>query len=104
LATCTSTTPTMSAFTAQRVREWLGRVGVKTLFIEPGSPWENGYVESFNGKLRDELLARDTRRRIAEKFGHDLAAIVQDAQKRQATSGHEIWRPKPKPSAASPNP
>jgi len=45
-----------------------------------------------------------TRRRIAEKFGHDLAAIVQDAQQRQATSGHEIWRPKPKPSAASPNP
>lgn len=45
-----------------------------------------------------------TRRRIAEKFGHDLAAIVQDAQKRQATSGHEIWRPKPKPSAASPSP
>ncbi len=38
------------------MREWLGRVGVKTLFIEPGSPWENGYVESFNGKLRDELL------------------------------------------------
>jgi transposase InsO family protein len=41
------------------VREWLGRVGVKTLFIEPGSPWENGYVESFNGKLRDELLDRE---------------------------------------------
>jgi len=43
-------------FTARRVREWLGRVGVATLFIEPGSPWENGYCESFNGKLRDELL------------------------------------------------
>ncbi len=43
-------------FTAKTVREWLGKVGVKTLFIEPGSPWENGYVESFNGKLRDELL------------------------------------------------
>lgn len=43
-------------FTATAVREWLARVGVKTLFIEPGSPWENGYVESFNGKLRDELL------------------------------------------------
>jgi transposase InsO family protein len=43
-------------FTARAVREWLGRVDVKTLFIEPGSPWENGYVESFNGKLRDELL------------------------------------------------
>jgi transposase InsO family protein len=34
-------------------------VGVKTLFIEPGSPWENGYCESFNGKLRDELLDRE---------------------------------------------
>ena len=43
-------------FTATVVRNWLARVGVKTLFIEPGSPWENGYVESFNGKLRDELL------------------------------------------------
>jgi transposase InsO family protein len=48
-----------SEFTATKVREWLSRVGVKTLFIEPGSPWENGYVESFNGKLRDELLARE---------------------------------------------
>jgi transposase InsO family protein len=45
-----------SEFTATAVREWLERVGVTTLFIEPGSPWENGYVESFNGKLRDELL------------------------------------------------
>ena len=43
-------------FTAKVVREWLGRIGVRTLFIAPGSPWENGYVESFNGKLRDELL------------------------------------------------
>ena len=48
-----------SEFTAKRVRAWLGRVGVKTLYIEPGSPWENGYVESFNGKLQDELLARE---------------------------------------------
>ena len=39
-----------------RVRGWLERLGVRTLFIEPGSPWENGYCESFNGKLRDELL------------------------------------------------
>ena len=43
-------------FTASVVRKWLDRMGVKTLFIEPGSPWENGYIESFNGKLRDELL------------------------------------------------
>ena len=46
-------------FTAKTVREWLGRVGARTLFIEPGSPWENGYCESFNGKLRDEILDRE---------------------------------------------
>jgi transposase InsO family protein len=38
------------------VRKWLASIGVKTLYIEPGSPWENGYVESSIGKLRDELL------------------------------------------------
>ena len=43
-------------FTGKAIREWLTRFGVKTLFIEPGSPWENGYIESFNGKLRNELL------------------------------------------------
>ena len=46
-------------FAAKAVRKWLERLGVKTLFIEPGSPWENGYIESFNGKLRDELLNRE---------------------------------------------
>ena len=46
-------------FTARAVRDWLARVGAQTLFIEPGGPWENGYVESFNGKLRDELLDRE---------------------------------------------
>jgi len=45
-----------SEMTAKIVRHWLGQVGAKTLYIEPGSPWENGYCESFNGKLRDELL------------------------------------------------
>ena len=43
-------------FVAKAVREWLAELGVTTLFIEPGSPWENGYIESFNSKLRDELL------------------------------------------------
>jgi len=47
-------------FTARAIRKWLSRLGVKTLFIEPGSPWENGYIESFNGKLRDEFLNRET--------------------------------------------
>ena len=46
-------------FTAQVVRRWLKRLKVGTLFIDPGSPWENGYNESFNGKLRDELLNRE---------------------------------------------
>jgi len=43
-------------FTARLVRRWLARLGVQTLYIEPGSPWENGYNESFNAKLRDEFL------------------------------------------------
>ncbi|MGB2965026.1 MAG: IS3 family transposase [Anaerolineales bacterium] len=46
-----------SEFTAKKVREYLSRLEIKPLFIEPGSPWENGYIESFNGKMRDELLA-----------------------------------------------
>lgn len=48
-----------SEFTAKAVRDWLTRLGVQTLFIEPGSPWENGYAESFIGKMRDELLNRE---------------------------------------------
>ena len=46
-------------FVAKELRKWLDQADVKTLFITPGSPWENGYVESFNGKLRDELLNRE---------------------------------------------
>ncbi len=45
-----------SEFTAENIRCWLQKIGVKTLYITPASPWENGYIESFNGKLRDELL------------------------------------------------
>ena len=48
-----------SEFTSKMVRGWLGRVGVKPLFIQPGSPWENGYNESFKGKLRGELQNRE---------------------------------------------
>ena len=46
-------------FTCRVVKQWLDNTGVKTLFIAPASPWENGYIESFNGKLRDELLNRE---------------------------------------------
>ena len=47
-------------FTARAVRDWLQVLGVKTLYIEPGSPWQHGSIESFNGKLRDELLNGET--------------------------------------------
>ena len=45
-----------SEFTSKMLKNWLHKLKVKTAFIEPGSPWENGYNESFNGRLRDELL------------------------------------------------
>ncbi len=45
-----------SEFTAENIRRWLQKIGVKALYITPASPWENGYIESFNGILRDELL------------------------------------------------
>ena len=53
-------------FTAREIRKWLARMGVRALFIEPGSPWENGYIESFNGKLRDELLNREVFNTLTE--------------------------------------
>ena len=53
-------------FTAKAIIGWLNRPGVKTLFIGPGRPWENGYTESFNGKLRDELLNREVFYTLAE--------------------------------------
>ena len=43
-------------FIAEALRDWIRAVGAKTAYIEPGSPWENGYCESFNGRMRDELL------------------------------------------------
>jgi putative transposase len=53
-------------FIAAALREWITMVGAKTAYIEPGSPWENGYVESFNGKLRDELLNGEVFYTLAE--------------------------------------
>ena len=71
-------------FIALRLRKWLSAVGAKTLYIEPGSPWENGYCESFNGKLRDECR-RDLlfveggasgNRAVASALQHGAAAFV----------------------------
>jgi len=53
-------------FASKAVRKWLKKAGVGTLFIEPGSPWENGYIESFNGKLRDECLNGEVFLSLAE--------------------------------------
>ena len=65
-------------FTAKLVREWLERIGSKTLFIEPGSPWENGYNESFNGKLHIPLKSATHsalfRPAVPEYSGHLIGA------------------------------
>jgi transposase InsO family protein len=53
-------------FAAKAVREWIAAVGAGTAYIEPGSPWENGYVESFNSRLRDELLDGEVFYSLAE--------------------------------------
>jgi putative transposase len=85
-----------SEFTAKAVRRWLGRIGVQTLYIKPGSPWENGYNESFNSKLRDELrngeifttlreaqvLIEHWRRHYNTVRPHSSLAIVRRLQKR----------------------
>jgi len=48
-----------SEFIAKTVQKWLSENRIKTIYIEPGSPWQNGYVESFHGRLRDECLNRE---------------------------------------------
>jgi len=53
-------------FIAQAVRDWIGAVGAKTAYIEPGSPWENGYCESFNARFRDEMLNGEVLYRLRE--------------------------------------
>ena len=68
------------------VRRWLGRVGVETLFIEPGSPWENGYNESFNGKLRDELLNGEIFYSLAQ------AAVLLEQWRREYNTGRPPQR------------
>ena len=86
-------------FTARAVREWLGRVEVKTLYIEPGSPWENGYVESFNGKLRDELLNREVFDTLLE-----AKALIEDWRKEynHVRPHSSLGYPPPAPEAILP--
>lgn len=90
-----------SEFAATAVREWPAKVGVRTLYIEPGSLWENGYVESFNGRLRDEL-------RGGEVFDTVLEArvLIERWRVRYNTARPHSWlgyRP-PAPAAIWPPP
>jgi len=88
-------------FTAALVRGWLERLEVRTLFIEPGSPWENGYNESFNGKLRDELLNLEVFASVGE------ARVLVEAWRREYNEvrPHSSlgYRP-PAPAAVQPAP
>jgi len=88
-----------SEFTATAVRDWLGRVGVKTLYIEPGSPWENGYVESFHGKLADELLEREVfdtlheAKVLVERWRHHYNTVRPHSALGYRPPAPEAWTP-----------
>ncbi|WP_186402184.1 IS3 family transposase [Sphingopyxis sp. P1IMeth2] len=91
-------------FIATAVQEWLAKVGVKTLYITPGSPWENGYCESFNGSLRDELLNGEIFYSLAE------ARILIEAWRRHyntvrphSSLGYRPPAPEAVPSPVSPS-
>ena len=90
-----------SEYTAELIRLWLVALQVQTLFIEPGSPWENGYVESFNGKLRDELLGRE----ICYTLTEAQSLIERWRREYKTVRPHSArgYRP-PAPEAISPTP
>jgi len=66
-------------FVSKKVRHWLKASGVQTLYIEPGSPWENGYIESFNGKFRDEFLNLEIFDTLLEAKVHLRQKYLQNA-------------------------
>ena len=98
-----------SEFTATAVRDWFGRVGVKTLYIEPGSPWENGYNESFNGKIRDELLNGEIfytlaeARILIERWRHHYNTIRPHSSLGYRPPAPQTILPKPTPSTYAAN-
>jgi putative transposase len=87
-------------FIATELREWVKTLGVKSLFIEPGSPWENGYIESFNGKLRDELLNRELfytlleAKVLIEKWRRDYNTIRPHSSLGYKPPAPEAWKEK----------
>jgi transposase InsO family protein len=81
-------------FVAKAVQEWIAAVGAKTAYIERGSPWENGYIESFNARLRDELLNGEISYTLRE------AQIVIESWRRQLRQQYyERTRDAPSPAA-----
>jgi putative transposase len=80
-------------FVAKAVREWIVAVGARTALIEPGSPWENGYCESFNSKLRDELLNGEIFYSLAE------ARVIIEAWRRYYNTERPHSSPGYKPPA-----
>ena len=88
-----------SEFIATAVQKWLGQVGVKTLYIPPSSPWKNGYNESFNGSLRDELLNGEIFYNLAG------AKVLIEAWRRHYNTAHphsSLGYHPPAPEAATP--
>ena len=90
---------TVPSFVAKAVRDWIAAVGAKTAYIAPGSPWENGYMENFNARLRDELLDRE----IASSLREAQIVIESWRQRpRGERSQEDFWgrRPIPKETGA----
>ena len=89
--------------TSSQVRTWLEQIGTQTLFIEPGSPWENGYNESFNGKLRDELLNGEIfyslkeARIIIEQWRRHYNTVRPHSSLGYQPPAPNTWSPKPIP-------
>ncbi len=88
-----------SEFIAKVLQKWLAQRRMKTLYIEPGSPWQNGHVESFNGSLRDECLNRELMLSVAE-----ARVLIEDyraLQPGKAPRWHRLPHPGPSPSRRS---
>jgi transposase InsO family protein len=93
-------------FVAQELREWLGKLGTGTLYIERGSPWENGYCESFNGKLRDECLNGEIFYSLQEaQVVIEQWRVEYNTRRPHSALGYrppapEVYRPLPAPAPA----
>jgi len=77
-------------FIAQAIRQWLTKAGVETLYVEPGSPWENGYAESFHSRLRDELTNREEFTSLAEaKYLADAWRLEYNHRRPHSSLGYQ---------------